>query len=182
MSLADEFMKDMQAAPKDLELTELAQMAERQLFLESRVKEIEELLSNTQEELRLVAEVHIPETMAAIGMKKFTLSTGYSITIKEDVFASIRKDFIDNAVSWLDANGLGDIVKDEVKVNFGRGEMIQSEKLMNHCKNMGWNASEKMSVHPMTLKATVKEQLAKGIQFPEEFFSIGPVTKSVIKK
>jgi hypothetical protein len=34
----------------------------------------------------------------------------------------------------------------------------------------------------MTLKATCKEQLAKGVEFPEEFFSTGPIKKALIKK
>ena len=182
-NLMRQFMEDANAsAPKDLELTELADLAERQLYLEGRLKEVEELLEVTKEALRVVQEVHIPEAMAAIGMKKFTLASGYSITIKDDVFASIRKDFVEQAVTWLDANGLGDIVKDEVKVNFGRGQLEDVTGLMDFCRSNGFSASEKMSVHPQTLKATVKEQLAKGVEFPEEFFSVGPVTKAVIKK
>jgi hypothetical protein len=33
----------------------------------------------------------------------------------------------------------------------------------------------------MTLKATVKEQLSRGVEFPDEYFSIAPVNKSIIK-
>ena len=181
--LMEEFFRDGEnQAPNDLELTELAQMAENQLFLENRIKEIENLLETTKEALRLVQEVHIPEAMQTIGMKKFTLSNGYNITIKEDVYASIRKDFMSQAIEWLDDHNLGDIVKDKVEVDFGRGQGDMVAQLMKHCKMSGYNVSEKMSVHPMTLKAVVKEQMSHGIEFPEEFFSVGPITKAVIKK
>lgn len=167
--------------PTEIELADLIVLAERQLFLEGRVKEVEDLLAETKEQLRLVQEVYIPDTMSQVGMCEFKLANGYKLTIKEDVFASIRKDFVGSAVEWLDANGLGGIVKDEIKVNFGRGDAEYGKKLMEYCVKNGYNAEEKLTVHPMTLKATVKEQLSKGIEFPEEFFSIGPVRKAVIK-
>lgn len=181
-NLLEEFMKDTVAVPMGTELTELSDLAQRQLFLEGRVSEIEHMLDETKEQLRMVQEVHIPETMAAIGMKEFKLANGYKLSIKEDVFASIRKDFTNQAVQWLDNKGLGDIVKDEVSVKFGRGEFDNVESLIEYCNSHNMNATEKLSVHPQTLKATVKEQLAKGIEFPEEFFSVGPVRKAIIKK
>jgi hypothetical protein len=171
----------MENLPTSVELTELSDLAERQLYYERHICEIEEKLSETKELLRLVSEVYIPETMATIGMSEFKMSNGCKITIKNDVYASIRKDFVAQAINWLDNNGLGDIVKDKVAVDFGRGESDSAKELIKFCEEHGFRASENMSVHPQTLKATVKEQMSRGIEFPEEFFSISPVTKSVIK-
>jgi len=56
-----------------------------------------------------------------------------------------------------------------------------AKSFMDYCKDAGVNASEKLSVHPSTLKALVKEQMAKGIEFPETFFSVASIRKSVIK-
>ena len=182
MDLLRMFQEDVEgSAPSEVELTDLAVLAEKQIFLEGRVKEVEELLDTVKEQLRVIQEQHIPEAMSTIGMKEFKLLNGYKITIKDDVFASIRKDFINQAVAWLDTKGLGDIVKDDVTVKFGRGEGEKATALLEYCNGRGFNANEKLSVHPQTLKATVKEQLEKGVEFPEEFFSIGPVRKAIIK-
>lgn len=182
-NLMDEFLKDAQAnAPTTDELTELAALAQAQLDLEMRIATVEAQVEELKEKLRVVQEQQIPDAMASIGMKKFTLSNGYSITIREDVYASIRKDYLHEAVSWLDQQGLGDIVKDSVDVKFGRGDADKAKRLMDYCIKNGWAASEKLSVHPQTLKAVVKEQLAHGIEFPEEFFSVGPLNKAIIKR
>lgn len=175
-----DFLNDLDE-PKNEELLELSMLAEKQLHLERRVVELEDLLAATKEDLRQVQEIHIPEAMAAIGMSEFKLSNGYKVSVRDDVYASIRKDFLGNAVQWLDENGLGGIVKDQVAVEFGRGEFDNVNELLDFCVANGLNASEKLSVHPMTLKGVVKEQMAKGVQFPEEYFSIAPVRKAIIK-
>lgn len=181
--LMKQFLEDANtAAPTSDELVELSKLAERQIELENEVKYLEDVIAKTKERLRIVQENHIPEAMAAIGMKKFTLSNGYSITVKEDVYASIRKDFFNDAISWLNDNGLGGIVKDEIAVDFGKGNHDDLIALVDYCNKQGFSATEKVSVHSQTLKATVKEQMCRGVQFPEEFFSIAPVNKAVIKK
>lgn len=176
------FMNDTEVTEiNNGELNEISELANDQLELEKRVAMLEGHLSDAKEELRNIQEYLLPEAMGAVGMAEFKLANGYKITVKEDVYASIRKDYVDNAVAWLDANGLGGIVKDQVAVDFARGEFSDVTELLEFCRNNGLQASEKLSVHPMTLKATVKEMRAKGMQFPEEFFSVGPVRKSVIK-
>jgi hypothetical protein len=182
MSLVDEFMKDSAVTEVSTnELQDISALAQQQLEWEQKITQMEVDLSHAKDALRQIQEFLLPEAMAAVGISKFTLATGGNITIKDDVFASIRKDFMNQAVGWLDSNGLGGIVKDKVEVDFGRGELDNVSELLVFCKSNGLNASEKLSVHPQTLKATVKEQLAKGVEFPEEFFSVGPIKKAVIK-
>ena len=166
--------------PQEAELLELSQLAETQLFLESRCAELEEMLNVEKEKLRLIVEQYLPEAMMAVGIKKFTLKNDYTITVEDDVFTSIRKNFLDQAFKWLDANGLGGVIKDDVTVKFGRGEDVSG--LLDFCKDYGLNVEQKLSVHASTLKALVREQMAKGVQFPSEYFSIAPVKKAVIKK
>ncbi len=180
-NIMEEFLKDTTDTPTNTELSEISQLAEAQMVLESEVKEYEEILSLKKEDLRNIQEVLLPEAMSAIGLSEFKLACGAKVTVKDDVYASIRADFINNAVAWLDANGLGDIVKDDVSVKFGRGDKAKAEAVVDFCQRAGYNVSEKLSVHPQTLKATVKEQLARGVEFPEEYFSINPVKKSVEK-
>jgi hypothetical protein len=178
----EQFMKDAQefTTTQD-ELMNISKLAIDQQDWEKRIKSLEEELDIAKENLRNIQEYLLPEAMFAVGMSEFKLSSGAKITIKEDVYASVRKDFMPQAVEWLDSAGLGGIVKDKVEVNFGRGELESVKDLMEFCKATGLNASEKLSIHPQTLKAVVREQLANGVQFPEEFFSTGPLRKAVIK-
>lgn len=168
-------------APTTGEMKNLQELVDAQSYLEEQVKKVEAYMEEVKEKLMGIQCIAIPNLMDEIGIKEFKLSNGKKITIREDVRASIRKDFVPEAVYWLDANGLGGIVKDEVKANFPRGELDRVRELLAFCDENGIAAEEKLSVHPQTLKATVKEQMAKGIEFPEEFFSIFPDRKSIIK-
>lgn len=170
------------SAPNNKELTELSDLAKQQLQLMDEIATVEQTLEALKEQLKHVQESTLPDLMLSLGMSEFRLNNGYRITVKPDIYASIRADKITHAVDWLDEQGLGDVVKDDVTVKFGRGEAEQAKILLAFCRNHKFNAGEKLSVHPQTLKALIKEQLAKGIEFPDEYFSIAALNKAIIHK
>jgi hypothetical protein len=181
-NLMKEFLKDSGTTQAtDEELQSISALAANQRRWEIAIADLNDELKTATENLKQIQEFLLPEAMASVGMSEFKLTDGSKITIKEDIYASIRAEKIPNAMEWLTEKGLGDIIKDEIKVNFGRGESERANELIELCKEHGFEAQEKMTVHPMTLKATIKEQMAKGVQFPDEFFSVAPVRKSVIK-
>lgn len=181
-SLMEQFMADAEVEiPNDIELNEIVKLASDQRNWENRIATLEEQLETAKESLRQVQEYLLPEAMTNMGLSEFKMVDGSKITIRDDVYASIRKDKLAEAVEWLGSIGLGDIVKDKVDVAFGRGQANDAEQLLSYCRQMGFNASETLSVHPQTLKATVKEQMARGVEFPEEYFSTGPLRKAIIK-
>lgn len=167
--------------PTNDEMGEIVALAQQQLYLQEEVATIEAHLAIAREDLRKIEEVALPDAMAAVGMSKFSLADGTAITIKEDVYASIRVDFTREAADWLDSIRCGGVVKDEVKCNLARGEMAKAKQLLDLAKQLDVPATEKLSVHPQTLKALVKEKRAQGINFPEEYFSIADKRIAVIK-
>lgn len=183
MALEDLFSEDAAEVPEPTneELSAIAQLATQQRELESQVATLESQLKEAKEQLRKIQEGALPEAMTLVGMLKFTLTDGYTINVRDDVLASIRADYVAQATRWLEAQGLGGVVRDEVKVECGGGERKQAELVLELARKLGVSASEKLFVHPQTLKALVKEQLARGVEFPEEYFSIHPFRKAVIK-
>lgn len=169
----------MEATNEQIE--QLSELVEAQLELEDRLKKAEQFAKEVKEKLVEIQSVAIPALMDEVGFKEIKLKNGRKVTIREDVRASMRADKIGECVAWLEQQGIGDIVKDEVKVNFGRGDIERSKMLLAYCNANGLKANEKLSIHPQTLKATVKEQMARGIEFPEEYFSIFPDRKTIIK-
>lgn len=131
--------------------------------------------------LRIMQEQLLPDAMASIGggLAEFKLESGYKISIKDDLFTSINKQRDSEAFEWLIHNDFGDVIKDNVTINFGRDE--SPEELLQYCREQHLEASEKISVHASTLKALVKEQLARGVEFPAELFTVEPFRKAVIK-
>ena len=180
-SLMEQFLEDAEVVSvNDTELENISKLAIKQKKLEAEVADLSNKLSAKSEELRQVSEIQLPEAMAVINMTSFAMSDGSKITIRKDVTASIRADYIGQAVEWLNDHELGGVVKDEVKVQFGKGDAEKAKALFEYCQSLRYPVTEKMSVHPQTLKALVKEQMAKGLDFPEEYFSIHPLNKAKI--
>jgi hypothetical protein len=164
------------------ELTQIARLAEQQLDYERRIADLNEQLSDLSGKLEAIQKKALPDAMAAVGMSEFKLATGQKVTIKEDVFASIRSGMTERAAGWLDAQGLGDVVKDTVTISLGKGEWEKSGQILAYAESLECAASEKLSVHASTLKSLVKDQLARGVEFPEELFSVMPFKTAVIKE
>jgi hypothetical protein len=178
------FQADMDSSPEVTldSLGELAELAKLQINYEHQVSEIEGLLSGLKEKLRQVQEIDIPTMMLGMGMKAFKLESGASITIKQDIFASIRAEKVEAALEFFDKElGLGSLIKDDVAVKFGKGDEKKAKTLTEFCREAGFNFTEKKYIHPQTLKAEIKRQMETGREFPEELFSIHPFNKAVIK-
>ena len=86
--------------------------------------------------------------------------------------------------AWLENNGLGDIIKNQVGMSFGKGENQEAKLLEDTIKNLGYIPEVKVSVHPSTLKATIKKWHQEGRSVPDNTFSlfIGQKTKITKKK
>lgn len=183
MGLLDVIAADVDAPhiPADGELAAISTLAERQTKLEFDISCKSEELSGLQEELKRVCEVLLPEAMAVVNMEEFRLANGTQVVIKKDTFASIRADKKVEAFKWLGEHSLGAIVKDSVTVTFDKGEGKKAQEMMEFCIDKGFLAKRESSVHAGTLKATVKLEMSKGVEFPDDTFSIFPYKKSKIE-
>jgi hypothetical protein len=108
------------------------------------------------------------------------------VQVVEDIYVSIPKDPEKSKAcyEWLDDNGLGDIIKNQVGMSFGKGEGDKAKALESQIKEMGLIPEVKVSVHPSTLKATIKKWHEEGKSVPDNTFSlfIGQKTKITKKK
>ena len=104
----------------------------------------------------------------------------------ENIYVSIPKDPDKSRAcyEWLENNGLGDIIKNQVGISFGKGESNMATHLQETIKEMGLIPEVKVSVHPSTLKATIKKWHEEGKSVPDNVFSlfIGQKTKVTKKK
>lgn len=162
-------------------LQQISELARRQLEWESEIERLETVLKEANEKLRKIQEEDLPAAMAEAGMKAFTLANGSKITVKDEVAVSIPKDRKYEAYAWLRENGYGDVIKHNVVVEFGKEDDDAALRLMEYCERQGKRAEDQQSVHAQTLKALVKEQLAKGIEIPFDLFGAFPYSKAIIK-
>ncbi|UOF78075.1 hypothetical protein [Caudoviricetes sp.] len=169
----------------DEKLEELSQLAERQLRLEQAIKEAEENLVSLKDNHKQLSEVLIPEAMMEVGMESFKLKDGTSISTVKFYSGSIKEENAEAAFQWLRETGNDSLIKREVKCQFGKGEDAVANKLVELLFTHKYSPTDKSSVHPMTLKSFIREQMEAGNpDFPAELFGayVGNKTKIVPAK
>lgn len=166
---------------RDKKLTELPIIPKMERL---SIAELAGALALRIKEYRRISTDVLPAAMlevGGVGIRKFTLGNGYQIEIEDEMRAALRADQKEPAFDWLKEHGLGDIIKDDVEVMFGRGDELKVKNLLAYCVEQGYIAKENKNVNAATLKATIKEQMKKGVLFPTELFVIHEEHKAVIK-
>ena len=110
--------------------------------------------------------------MAEMGLTQLKLMDGSSVDVKPYYAASITVKNREAAYKWLRENDLGDIIKNDVTVSFGRNEDNKAADYANLAQSQGYQPTQKLKVEPMTLKALVRERIEKGKDMPMDIFNV----------
>ena len=139
--------------------------------LEDQVKASEEHTRTLKEKARELSQIVIPEMMKEMKVTKLKLKDGASIEVTNFYSARITPDKQEAAFNWLRENGLGDIIKNDVTVTFGRGEDNKAMAYATLAKGQGYEPVQKIGVHAQTLKAVVRERTESGQEMPADLFN-----------
>ena len=160
----------------------LADQVERLEGLQKRLDLQEDNIKNTKKELEHVSGEIIPTMMAEMGLSQLKLMDGSSVDVKPNYSANITIANREAAFNWLRNNGLGDIIKNEISVSFGRNEDNKAADYAVLAQERGFQPTQKLKVEPMTLKALVRERIEAGKEMPTELFNIFVGNKTTIKR
>ena len=160
----------------------LADQVERLENLNQEVKKDEEDLKQKKKNLEHISGEVIPTMMAEMGLSHLKLMDGSSVDVKPNYSASITIANREAAFNWLRQNGLGDIIKNEISVSFGRNEDTRAADYAELAKGHGFSPTQKLKVEPMTLKALVRERIEAGKEMPTELFNVFVGNKTTIKR
>ena len=164
------------------DIGELATEVYRLLEVQEKILQQEDRLTELKrEEQRLSGEV-VPTLLAETGFASLKLQDGSAIEVKPYYNASISPRNREAAYNWLRSNGLGDIIKNEVSVSFGRNEDNKAAEYANLAQSHGFEPTQKMKVEPMTLKALVRERLEKNKEIPSDLFNVFVGNRTTIKR
>ena len=136
--------------------------------LTQKEKELKELKRNVD----LMSGEVIPTMMQEMNISTLKLAGGSSVEVKPVYGASIPIAKKEEAFKWLRDNGLGDLIKYEVTVAFGRNEDIKASDYAILAKGQGYEPVQKLKVEPMTLKALVRERVEAGQDMPSDLFNL----------
>ena len=151
--------------------------------LEDKILNAEENLKKLKEEADVLSGEVIPTMMTEMNISTLKLADGTAVEVKPIYGASISPERKEEAFNWLRENGLGDLIKNEVTVSFGRNEDNKAIAYANLAAERGYQPSQKLKVEPMTLKALVRERIEAGKDMPSDLFNVfaGNRTKIIRK-
>ena len=167
---------------KSENIKSLSNEVQKMESLVQEISDIEDKLKQKKKDLDVVSGEVIPTMMSEMGLSQLKLMDGSQIDVKPFYNATITQANKEAAFNWLRQNGLGDIIKNEVVVSFGRGEDNKAADYAELAKGQGFQPTQKMKVEPMTLKALVRERIEAGKEMPTEIFGVFSENKTTIKR
>ena len=162
--------EEYQDDDRSVDLKVLAELAVKQKQYELEITKIEERLTEYRAKLRDLSEHKFPETMDGLNLETFKTSDGLVIEVKEKVRASIPAKNKPAAFAWLQEKGQDGIIKNQLVLEFPKGEDEKASFITRVLLEMGLQPEQKRNIHSSTLASFVKTQLEEGVDFPMELF------------
>ena len=160
----------------------LADQVQKLNTLDQELEVMDKNIKQKKKDFEHLSGEIIPTMMAEMGLSHLKLMDGSSVDVKPNYSASITIANKDAAFQWLRDNNLGDIIKNEISVSFGRNEDTKAADYANLASERGYQPTQKLKVEPMTLKALVRERLENGKEMPTELFNVFVGNKTTIKR
>lgn len=152
------------------------------------LRRIEDQIADSEEHTKVLkGEKHrlstelIPSLMAEMGTERIDVD-GVAVTIKPIVHASIPEGRREEAFGWLRSSGNEDIIKNDVVLSFGKGSDNVVKSLIADLAGQGFSPQHKVHVHPMTLKAFIREQMEKGAPINLDLFGAYVLNTAEIRR
>ena len=182
-NLQEQFVEDAPQQVNELEnVRSLSNYVIDLQKLEEEIAKEETLLKQKKERADKISSEVIPEIMESMKLKTLKLQDGSAIEVKEVYSATIPVANRERAYQWLRDNDLGDLIKNEITVSFGRNEDNKASDYANLAESNGYQPVQKLKVEPMTLKALFRERVEKDLDLPSEHFNLFKGNKTKITR
>ena len=178
-----DFEKDQEnVLHKTENIQSLADQVERLESMQKQIEIQEQALKENKKQIEHLSGEVIPTMMSEMGLSHLKLMDGSSVDVKPNYSANITIANREAAFNWLRNNGLGDIIKNEILVSFGRNEDNKAADYAALAQERGYQPTQKLKVEPMTLKALVRERIEAGQQVPTDIFNVFVGNRTIIKR
>jgi len=153
-------------------IDKLANKIKEMQTIQKDIEQNEEYLKQRKKDLEQISGEVIPTMLTEMGLSYLKLADGSSVEVKTNYSATITLANKEKAFNWLRENDLGDIIKNELTVSFGRNEDNKAAEYAELAKGQGYQPTQKLKVEPMTLKALVRERIENGKDMPTDIFNV----------
>ena len=153
-----------------------------------KLLETQKKIEATEEELKKLKDVEttlseqtIPNLMQKAGVELIKLEGGVSVEVKPFYSARIPASKSEEAFQWLRDNGHGDLIKNQVSLEFGMKQDNEAKSIVEELKSKGLPVKQKTTVHPSSLRGFVREQIQDlGKDVPADLFGTYVANKTKI--
>ena len=183
-NVREKMLKDTKDMLDEIEVTDIAEQCVLLKKKEDEVAALEEKLKAKKEERDDISSRVIPELLAEQGLQEIKLADGSKVSVKKEFRATLPKDEIrrEAAYQWLRDQNLGDIIKNNVTVSFGKGEDNKANQLVDLAVANGFTPQQKSDVAWNTLTALYEERVKAGLDMPSDVFSLWIKDKTKISR
>ena len=183
-NVREEMLKDTKDMLDEIEVTDIAEQCVLLKKKEDEVAALEEKLKAKKEERDDISSRVIPELLAEQGLQEIKLADGSKVSVKKEFRATLPKDDLrrESAYQWLRDQNLGDIIKNNVTVSFGKGEDNKANQLVDLAVANGFTPQQKSDVAWNTLTALYEERVKAGLDMPSDVFSLWIKDKTKISR
>ena len=183
-NIKDMMSEDSTDLLDNVEINTIASECVKLKSKEDEIVELEEQLKKKKEEADYISSSVIPELLAEQGLSEIKLSDGSKVSVRKEFRATVPKDDMkrEAALQWLRDQGLGDIIKNNVTVSFGKGEDDKAEQLLQLAADNGFEPQQKSDVAWNTLSALYQERVEAGLDMPSDSFSLWIKDKTKISR
>ena len=168
----DDLENDQQEIIEKSDINTLAKYCQELKSYEDEIADLEDKIKHKKDQADKISSEIIPNLLAEQGLSSLKLADGSSVDVRKSYNCTIKKDEMESAYNWLRENGLGDIIKNEVAVTFGKGEDNKAQELLDLAVSNGYEPQQKSKVEPMTLKALYRERVEAGLDMPSDSFHL----------
>ena len=177
-------LEDTKDMLDNIEVTDIAQQCVLLKKKEDEVAELEEKLKAKKEERDDISSRVIPELLQEQGLSEIKLADGSKVSVKKEFRATLPKDDLtrEAAYQWLRDQNLGDIIKNNVTVSFGKGEDNKANQLVDLAVANGFTPQQKSDVAWNTLTALYEERVKAGLDMPSDVFHLWIKDKTKISR
>ena len=157
----------------------------KQLALQQRIADLTEESKLLSKQLTDMAMRELPDLFNEIQVDKVGLAAegnqpAYDAVLSPYYHANIPQDRQTEAFAWLDKEGHGDIIKNVITIELGRGENEKAEQITYMLDEFEIEYTRKLTVPWNTLTAFVREQVEKYNRIPP-LDILGAVIGQIVK-
>ena len=167
--------------PSSNKITDLTGMVAKLDRLNGKLIEAEDKVKDIKSQIRRLSETEIPDLFKEMGnIAALDLEDGRKIKVADDFSISIKKASQQEALAWLRENNKEEIIKRKLVLEFDRGESVEAQSALELLLANNLSPSDTESVHPQTLKASIRGIIESG-KTPPDSFTYYPYQKTSIK-